>query len=188
MYLFGFGSLINLSSAQKSFERTLKQEDLIPVELLGYKKVWSSIESITFEDGVDTNGIFLNVCEAKDSSTLGVMIKITPDEFENLKKREKNYSCITVDKSLIKGFDADSDVTFFMTTRKDKIAKVGDKNCFIPSKYIDLVKNALNNYDENYQKTYTNEALVNFPFPIKEGTYGFSDPIQNQFARQGVKK
>lgn len=188
MYLFGFGSLINLSSAQKSFERTLKQEDLIPVELKGYKKVWSSIESITFEDGVDVNGIFLNLKKDKNSSTLGVMIKITPQEFENLKKREKNYSCITVDKSLIKGFEATSDVTFFMTTKEDKIAKIGDENCFIPAKYIDLVKNALKNYDENYQKRYEIEALTEFPFPLKDGSYGFSDPVQNQFARQGVKK
>ena len=188
MYLFGFGSLINLSSAQKSFERTLTQDDLIPVELIGYKKVWSSIESITFEDNLDVNGIFLNLAEDKDTSTLGVMIEITPDEFENLKKREKNYSCITVDKSSVKGFDASSDVTFFMTTKEDKIAKVGDENCFIPAKYIDLVKNALANYDEKFQERFKKEALENFPFPLKEGSYSFSDPVQNQFARQGVKK
>ncbi len=188
MYLFGFGSLINLKSAQKSFERTLTQEDLIPVELIGYKKVWSSIESITFEDKIDVNGIFLNLAKDESTSTLGVMIEITADEFENLKKREKNYSCITVDKSYIKGFEAKDDVTFFMTTREDKIAKKGDKDCFIPSKYIDLVKNALVNYDEDYQKRYEKEALQDFPFPLKDGTYGFSDPIQNQFAREGVKK
>ena len=188
MYLFGFGSLINIKSAQKSFERILTQQDLIPVELIGYKKVWSSIESIKFEDEIDANGIFLNLAKDETTSTLGVMIEITLQEFENLKKREKNYSCITVDKSHIKGFEAKDDVTFFMTTREDKIAKEGDENCFIPAKYIDLVKNALVNYDENYQERFKKEAFVDFPFPIKNGTYSFSDPIQNQFAREGIKK
>ena len=39
MYLFGFGSLINLKSAQKSFTRVLSQNDLIPVEIKGYKSL-----------------------------------------------------------------------------------------------------------------------------------------------------
>lgn len=47
MYLFGFGSLVNIKSAQNSFKnRELKKEDLIPVKIRGYKRVWNSIESI----------------------------------------------------------------------------------------------------------------------------------------------
>ena len=42
MYLFGFGSLINLASAQKSFKRVLSQDDLIPVKIKGYERVWKN--------------------------------------------------------------------------------------------------------------------------------------------------
>ena len=31
MYIFGYGSLVNIKSAQKSFKRELQQEDFIPV-------------------------------------------------------------------------------------------------------------------------------------------------------------
>ena len=65
MYLFGYGSLINLVSAQKSFKRELKQEDLIPVNIKGYDKVWNSIEFIEFEDKKQVNGIFLNLKKDK---------------------------------------------------------------------------------------------------------------------------
>ena len=61
MYLFGFGSLVNIKSAQNSFKnRELKKEDLIPVKIRGYKRVWNSIESICFEKEI-VNGIFLNI-------------------------------------------------------------------------------------------------------------------------------
>ena len=52
MYLFGFGSLININSAQKSFQRVLKQEDLIPVQIKGFQRVWNALESIKF-DGIE---------------------------------------------------------------------------------------------------------------------------------------
>ena len=62
MYLFGFGSLINLSSAQKSFKRVLSQKDLLPVKIKGYERVWNAIESIQFEgDEEAVNGVFLNI-------------------------------------------------------------------------------------------------------------------------------
>lgn len=188
MYLFGFGSLINLNSAQKSFERTITQDDLIEVELKGYKKVWNSIESIKFSDDIEVNGVFLNLQKDENRSTLGVVIKITPKELEHLKLREKNYSCVTIDKSNILGQEIDDNVTFFMTTNEDKIAKNSCKNCFIGQKYIDIVENGLKNYSKEFQDRFRNEALNNFPFEIREGEYNFTDLVQNKFAKIGFKK
>ena len=89
MYLFGFGSLINLKSAQKSFTRVLSQDDLIPIEIKSYKRVWNSIENIKFEDNKEINGVFLNLQKDENASVNGVIIKITQSEFEILKLREK---------------------------------------------------------------------------------------------------
>ncbi len=177
MYLFGFGSLINLASAQKSFTRKLNQEDLIPVKIKGYKKVWNSIESIKFDDE-NINGVFLNLQKDHKATAWGVKVKITPDELEILKLREKNYSCINIEDDLIA----------FMTTKENKIAKVGDINTFIPSRYIDILNTALENYDDIFKKEYIKETLRELPFSLKEGTYTFSDPIQNKFAKEGIHK
>jgi len=183
MYLFGYGSLINLSSAQKSFKRVLKQEDLIPVRINGFQKVWNSIENINF-DGVDVNGIFLNLQKNENAITNGVVVKITDEEFEVLKLREKNYSCITIDSSNA-DISLDEDIIAFMTTNEEKIAKKGDKNCFIPAKYIDILTNAFTSYSQDFVNEYS-KCLKDYPFDLKEGTYIFSDPIQNKFAKQGV--
>jgi len=186
MYLFGYGSLINLVSAQKSFKRVLNQEDLIPVIVKGFEKVWNSIEYIQFE-GIDktrVNGVFLNLEKNPNSSTNGVIIKITNEELELLKLREKNYTCITI-KAANANIPLDEDIIAFMTTNEEKIAKKSDANTFIPAKYIDILTNAFPSYSQDFVFEYS-KCLENYPFALKEGIYTFSDPIQNKFAKQGV--
>ena len=185
MYIFGYGSLVNINSAQKSFKRELKHEDFIPIVLNGYKKVWNSIEYIVFENEEKvTNGIFLNLEKSENSSTNGTLLKITQEEFEFLKLREKNYSCIEL-KS-ISGFDTKEKIYTFMTTNKEKIAHKNCENCFIPKKYINLLEEGLKPYSKDFKEEFIN-SYSSFPFLIKEGNYIFSDPIQNKFAKDGIK-
>ena len=186
MYLFGFGSLVNIKSAQNSFKnRELKKEDLIPVKIRGYKRVWNSIESICFEKEI-VNGIFLNIQKDENSYIFGVMIKISEEEFEVLKLREKNYSCVTIKKEDIINQNLDEDLIAFMTTKEDKIAKIGQENCFIPSRYIEIVKEGVKNFSKEFQDNFE-DIFSNFPFEIKEGIYTFSDPIQNQAAKNSKR-
>lgn len=185
MYIFGYGSLVNIKSAQKSFKRELKHEDFIPIQVKGFKKAWNSIEYIVFEDKEEiVNGIFLNLQKDETAKTNGVLLKITDEEFEFLKLREKNYSCIEI--TSIEDFKLEEKVYTFMTTNESKIAKEEDTNCFIPKKYIELLENGLEPYSKEFQKEFIS-SYSNFPFPIKDGTYNFSDPIQNKFAKDGIK-
>ena len=185
MYIFGFGSLVNKASAQKSFKRVLKDEDFIPVILKGYGKVWNSIEHVIFENEKNiSNAVFLNLEENKNLETNGILLKITEEEFKFLKIREKNYSCIELTE--IEGFDTDEKIYTFMTTKKDKIATLKDShNCFIPKRYIELLENGLEPYSENFRKEFI-KSYSSFPFQIKDGSYIFSDPIQNKFAKDGI--
>jgi hypothetical protein len=185
MYLFGYGSLINLQSAQKSFKRKLKQSDLIPVYLKGYVKVWNSIEAIKFDDLVERKGVFLNLKEEKHKKTNGVIIKVDDEELENLKLREKNYTCIEIDKQQIENLHLDEDIITFITQREDKIAKEGDKDCFIPQKYIEILTSSYPSYSDEFVKAFQSSILP-FPFVVKEGKYSFSDPLQNRFAKKGL--
>lgn len=183
MYLFGYGSLINLISAQKSFKRKLSQKDLIPVNINGYEKIWNSIEHIQF-DGINVNGVFLNLKKDENSSTNGVVVKITDEELELLKLREKNYTCITIPASAA-NIELDSDMVAFMTTNEEKIAKVGDESCFIPENYIKILTDSFEFYDKQFVMEYK-KCLDNYPFSLMQGVYKFSDPVQNKFAKQGV--
>lgn len=183
MYLFGFGSLINIKSAQKSFGRILKQEDLIPVEIKGFERVWNAQESIKF-DNIPTNGVFLNIRKNPNESIWGTIIKIDDEELEILKIREKNYSCITIDSSDVLNSNLKENIIAFMTTNEEKIAKKDDENSFIPAKYIDILNEGLEKYDENFVNNFK-KCLKNMPFKLKEGIYTFSDPAQHKAATQG---
>jgi hypothetical protein len=185
MYLFGYGSLINLSSAQKSFKRVLTQNNLIPVKLKGYERVWTALESIQFEEE-KVNGVFLNIKKNENSIIDGVIIEISQEELEVLKLREKNYSCIIIESKDVLENSFTSNLIAFMTTNEKKLAKVGDINTFIPLKYIEVVKNALKNYDDDFIKGFE-KSFENYPFPLKDGLYTFTDPIQNSAAREGIK-
>ena len=185
MYIFGFGSLVNINSAQKSFKRELKHEDFIPVIANGFKKVWNSIEHVVFEGEEEiSDAIFLNLEKDSSESTNGVLLKISQEEFEFLKLREKNYSCIEVDS--IKGFETDEKIYTFMTTNPKKIAKLENKNAYIPKRYIKLVEDGLNPYSKEFKEEFI-KSYSNFNFPIKDGEYIFSDPVQNKFAKDGIK-
>ena len=184
MYLFGYGSLINLVSAQKSFKRQISYKDLIPVQLKGYDKVWNSIEHINF-DGEDVNGIFLNLQKGENLSTNGVVVRITQEELEFLKLREKNYSCVTIPKEAVTNMQLEEDMITFMTTKEEKLARAGDENCYIPAKYIDILTNSFEAYSQEFVSEFK-KCLEDFPFEVKEGTYIFTDPIQNKFAKVGV--
>jgi len=185
MYLFGYGSLINLNSAQKSFKRKLTQDDLIPVSIEGYKKVWNAIENIEFS-GEEVNGIFLNLKHDINNKTNGVLIKITEDELEVLKLREKNYTCISIDGSSVFNYSPKEKIITFMTTNNKRLAKINDKNSYIPSKYIEILTNSFTSYDNTFANEYK-LCLADLPFPIRQGSYLFTDSIQQKIARDGLE-
>ena len=185
MYIFGFGSLVNIKSAQKSFKRELKHSDFIPVRVNGFKKVWNSIEHVIFENENNiSDAIFLNLEIDECESTNGVLLKITQEEFEFLKLREKNYSCIEINS--VTDFQTTEKIYTFMTTNQKKIAKKEAKDTYIPRKYIKLLEDGLKPYSKEFKDEFI-KSYSNFNFPIKDGTYIFSDPIQNKYAKDGIK-
>ena len=88
------------------------------------------------------------------------------------------------DLNLDKSFD--DDLIAFMTTNDEKLAKIADTNSFIPAKYIEVVKEGLKNYDDNFIKEFE-KTFENYPFTLKDGSYVFTDPIQNKVAREGIQ-
>ena len=73
----------------------------------------------------------------------------TPIILSNGKKRGNGrVNCIAFDP-------LDEDIIAFMTTNKEKLAKKNDKNCVIPSKYIDILTNSFTSYSEDFVIEYS---------------------------------
>ena len=80
-----------------------------------------------------------------------------------MKLREKNYSCVTIKKEDIFNQNLDEDLIAFMTTKDDKIAKIGQENCFIPSRYIEIVKEGVKNFSKEFQDNFE-DIFINSDF------------------------
>ena len=185
MYLFGYGSLINKESAQKSFRRTLVQSDFIPVSAQGYVPAWNAVEIIEFDDMKQVPGGFLNLQTQQGEFCTGVLVSISEQERIILQQREKNYACVALAPSQIRGFVAEEPIITFMATDQEKnISSL--KEGLIAQGYINLLEQGLLAYDSVFQEKYRQQVLAHLPFPVKPGNYHFSDPLKKQLAREGL--
>ena len=59
VYVFGYGSLMNPPSIERSFGRSVDPADLIPVRVSGYRRGWYAVDSVFSEhDNRVVGGVF----------------------------------------------------------------------------------------------------------------------------------
>lgn len=180
MYIFGYGSIINLDSAMKTLKREIPKNEFQIVTLKDYKRQWSSIEKIKFEnENEEMDGVFLNLKKQKGEITNGVIIKINEKELNEFKKRERNYDCIQLSSSNFENLKINEPIYAFMTTKKSHLATEQTNKTFIPQNYINILQNSLEGKDQEFVNLF-NKSLKDYPFKIKKGKYVFTDPIQSK--------
>lgn len=85
IYVFGFGSLMN----QESLQRTLPGKPITGWAILkGYRRA--------FNKAGRRGHRYLNLKPDPSSQVKGVLIQVTQDELEELKKREEGYNLVEV--------------------------------------------------------------------------------------------
>lgn len=171
IYIFGYGSLINEASLAKTIGREIRLSDSDVVQVKGFKRVWNykvKVESLLLSKIVEAT--YLNLVTSKDSYVNGVIIKVTKDEFEKLKLREKYYSVIEVSEKIIdKKYEK---VYTFLCEDKKYIAEKGDENAVIMKKYIDMVESGCKNIGDSFLKEFI-ETTDSKNFEIIDGEYKF---------------
>ena len=85
-YIFGYGSLMNPQSLQKTLPgKTITRR----VHLNGYRRKFNVLIP-------QKNCLALNIISEKDSVVEGVLIKVSDADIEDLKKREVGYTCADI--------------------------------------------------------------------------------------------
>jgi cation transport regulator ChaC len=95
IYLFGYGSLINQASRQRTLKNTASP---IPVVVSGFERSWGY-------KCPRKNYTAVSVCRHPSSTTNGVLIPVTEDDFYALDDRELDYARGKVDVSNIQTLD-----------------------------------------------------------------------------------
>ncbi len=192
IFVFGYGSLINPKSVNKTLSREIVISDLIPCSLDGYIRTWDVKDDIlSVQLNKQVHGVFLNLQKAHGKNVTGVIFEVTEQEFEKMKIREKNYDYVDIsghihllEKAGQKKSPADVVYTFI--AKPAFIASAADTNTFIMKNYINIIEEGLLNYDEEFQEKFRLSMGI-MSFPILEGAYTFLDPEQRKALEKNKK-
>lgn len=155
VYVFGYGSIVNT----KSLEKTIGQVSEQPIQAImkqtaGYKRVWSCMKSKfgTFS--------YLNVIKHQQPDPInGVLIRVKMSQLRKLSRREVHYQIKPVS---IKHFDfmhhdipKDSRIYVF----SDVTSKENKSNCFLMQSYIDVVMEGFLQYGKQFKEDFENYTM-----------------------------
>jgi cation transport regulator ChaC len=193
IYVFGYGSLINPKSVNKTLKRDIIISDLIPCFLTNFVRSWNVKDSIMSEElNQPIEGVFLNITESLQSEMNGVIFKVTNDEFEQMKLREKNYNYIDISDK-IKIYSSQNDnsklngVVYTFIAKPNYIANKLDTNCYVMQNYIGIIEDGLSYYDDAFKKRFE-ATTAKIEFPILKGKYTFLDLGQRNALENNKKK
>ena len=184
-YLFGYGSLMNATSASRAVGRSLSLNDLVPTWVSSYQRSWSLKEQVFSETlGRPITGVFLDLRAVADGHVNGVLIAVSNTELANLRIREKNYDCVDitarVDFRGTLAARAGARILTFLAKPEQKVLPHSSEELYVMGRYIDMVETACREIGEEFLREYwsTTEEVR---FPIIDGIYTFIDPAQAKY-------
>lgn len=189
IWVFGYGSLMNPASVNKSLKRTLASHELAPCLLEGYVRVWDVQEDILSEKlKRPIKGVYLNIQERPGALLNGVLLQLSAAEFEQMTFREKNYLPVSVGENIRPFLPDDprfppAGPVFTFIARPECIARPGSPDTYIMQKYIQLIEDGLAHYPGSFRLKYQ-ESTESFGFSLLDGGYTFLDVRQQKALEQ----
>jgi len=175
LYLFGYGSLINLESASKTLKRALTSKDVMQANLTSFRREWT-LWDYTYSDILrkTVKGVFLNLSPSSDASLNGVLFKVSIAEMREFEVRERNYTCMDVTDSIDTGEYIPDQQYRVMTFvgKQEYLTGPGAEDYFIFVKYMDIINKGLNDSGESFSTIYHLTTRV-ADFPELRGDYHF---------------
>lgn len=185
MYIFAYGSLINLKSANKAVGHTLKHLDLIPVTLLGYRRTWDLIETVhSIELDSNISAAFLNLTKSSGMYVNGVLIPINDAELDLIANREKNYEMVDISESiccrnLSLGETLQSKNVYTVIAKDEfQINNYQNNDVFFLEEYNNLVMEGVTSFGDYFLEQYI-QTTETSNLEIVKGSYKFIDQLQN---------
>ena len=178
LYIFGYGSIINPQSAEKTLRRNLNKNEIVECNLGKYERVWNVVDSVIISDSKHTltDAVFLNIQKNKDKLTNGVIIEISKVELERFDERERNYDRIDVTENIIPKIN--DGIVYTYIGKKMHLSN-NSKNIVLLTKYHEIVQKGLQCYDSTFQDNFANNTKSH-NFKFVEGDYIFTDNKQRK--------
>lgn len=174
--IFGYGSIINLKSAEKTLGRKIKKTEVIIGRLKHYVRIWDTVADVLIEgDATPSHAAFYNIKKQNKSKVNGIIIKLQNKEIDYLDKREKQYKRIDVTDNITTKMDCDKIFTY---VGQEKFSAKNYLNVIILEEYQKIVNNGKKYWGETFTKEF-DDNMQNNNFKIISGKYSFLDSEQN---------
>ena len=179
IYVFGYGSLMNLQSIQKTVSRRVAREELQPAVLNDFVRKWDLLEWIKFVDEPSAGivpAVFLDVVRQLGRQTNGILLSLTEDELTKMDGREKNYDRVNVSSLIAPRVGGD----VFTYIGKEIHTRPTPEIC-VPADYEALVLAGVHEWGVDFEAHFHQSTLPH-NFPRRSGHYVFADPRQSDLA------
>lgn len=176
-FVFGYGSLMNQPSAEKTLSRSLCSDDFQCVTLRNYVRSWTAPSCIHLqEDGQlrPCDALFLDLSHCPGASCNGVVVEVNEQELQILDIREQGYERCVVelefeDGSRMEGF------AYVMPECSKQHEGV------IPARYKQMIDEALRAFPPTFAITFWETTRASQALVV-EGEYVFQNCAQNKAA------
>jgi cation transport regulator ChaC len=179
IFVFGYGSLINPRSIQRTVSREVSRDELRPAILRDFVRKWDLVEWIKFVDdpsGSIVPAVFLDVARQAGRQMNGILLALTEEELVKMDGREKNYD--RVDLSHLIEPQVAGDVFTYVGKEIHTRPVVG---ACIPQDYEALVFAGVRDWGPAFEAQFL-QSTVPHNFPRRSGRYVFADPSQSALA------
>ncbi|MGV3601166.1 MAG: gamma-glutamylcyclotransferase family protein [Dyadobacter fermentans] len=176
-FIFGYGSLINLSSLSRTMQQEMVEEDIIPVKLRGFTRIWN-LKAPIFSDNLkkEITGMFLNIRSRPESWVNGVIFEVSEEQLKYLDLRERNYSRLDVTAD-IEPYQQLENGTFrvlaYIATGPEFLLEEATGDSFVMTKYVNMVESGCAAIGDFFLQDYQATTATN-PFPLLMGDYSFT--------------
>jgi cation transport regulator ChaC len=179
IYVFGYGSLMNRRSIQKTVSREVSRDELQPAVLRDFVRKWDLVEWIKFVDdpsGSIVPAVFLDVASQPGRTVNGILLTLTEQELAKMDGREKNYDRVNVSPLVEPHVSRD----VFTYIGKEIHTRPPAGSC-VPANYEALVLAGVHEWGPVFEAQYHQSTLPQ-DFPRRSGRYVFVDPRQSALA------
>ena len=181
--VFGYGSLINPRSAEKTLGRSLCRHQMGCATLPGYLRSWTAPDCVKLQANDKQihpcDALFLDLTANAGKSCGGIAIEVCERELRMLDIREKGYERCAVELRCHEGKPLKAYA--YMIPDAEKF-----HHGVILARYKQMIDEALRDYPTSFARRFWQDTLPS-ENPVIEGEYIFMHKAQNKAAGRSLK-
>ena len=175
LYVFAYGSLINLKSAELTLLRKINAQTTIKAYLHGHIRNWSVVDEVYSEQLNKTiNAVFWGLTTQKDMKTNGLLIPISKKEIPLLDNREKNYDRVDVTKYIEHFNLIEKNASVITYLSQDSYNPSKFNSVYILNEYQKKVEDGCRKQGESFLNEFITLSEGNQNFQSLDGKYSFN--------------